>query len=172
MIKHRDGTKSIPKGDKIHVFARILHVADLYDRLATPAGQKRLPNLQVLHVMREKYAGACDPVVLRALHAVAPPYPPGGKVTLSDGTAAVVVKVDPADPFRPVVRRIKGDSFEFDGPAIPLLRTPELAVSHVAGLETAPYLPKAPVVAVDNEASARPVAANTPARAPTSTAAA
>jgi len=61
-----------------------------------------------------------------------------------------VVKVDPADPFRPVVRRIKGDSFEFDGPAIPLLRTPELAVSHVAGLETAPSLPKAPVVAVDN----------------------
>ena len=77
---------------------------------------------------------------------------------MSDGTPAVVVKVDPADPFRPIVRRIKGDGFEFDGPPIPLLRNPELHITHVGGLEAEPYLPKAPVSAPDGEVGARAAA--------------
>lgn len=41
-------------GEQIHVFARIIAAADLYDRLASMPGGKRRTNLQVLHKIRSE----------------------------------------------------------------------------------------------------------------------
>lgn len=104
--KNRDGQPSTPKGDEIHIFARILMAADLFDRLTHPPGAvEDVPNVRALKQMQEPpYRDWIDPYVLRALLAVAPAYPPGTQVTLSTGEHAVVVEWSPADPCRPVVQ--------------------------------------------------------------------
>jgi HD-GYP domain-containing protein (c-di-GMP phosphodiesterase class II) len=115
-IEHRDGTKSLPSQERIHIFARIVSVADLYDRLATPAELRpaRRPNLQVLHLLRTQYASWCDPTVLKALHLITPPFPPGSILMLSDGSNAVVVDIGYHDPYRPLVKRVIGPDLQLD----------------------------------------------------------
>lgn len=94
------------RGEEIHVFARVLMVADLFDRLCNPPGRaERVPTVRVLRWMQcEPYTSWMDPVVFRALMAVAPPYAPGKMVTLSNGDVGVVVEWSPSDPCRPVVQ--------------------------------------------------------------------
>lgn len=94
-----------PAGDKIHIFSRILFAADLYDRLATRPDGRRRAGVEVLHAMRTRYASWVDPEIFRAFAAVVPPFPPGARVRLSDGTDAVVVGPNLIDPYRPPVRR-------------------------------------------------------------------
>jgi HD-GYP domain-containing protein (c-di-GMP phosphodiesterase class II) len=110
-----------PEGQAIHVFARILFVADLYANLVRPPGTKlRRGNLEVLHAMRTRFGSVMDPMIFRTLEAVAPPFLPGSKVVLADQTTAAVVAVRPTDPYVPVVRRFTPDGAELDGPDLDL----------------------------------------------------
>jgi HD-GYP domain-containing protein (c-di-GMP phosphodiesterase class II) len=110
-----------PRGNAIHIFARILFAADLYANLAHPPGSKiRRGNLEVLHLMRTRYGKWIDPVVFRTLQAVAPPFLPGSKVVLKDKSTAAVVEVRATDPYAPVVRRFRADGAELDGPVLDL----------------------------------------------------
>jgi response regulator RpfG family c-di-GMP phosphodiesterase len=80
-IKHKDGTVAALEEKRIHVFSRIVMVADLYDRVATSTQHRaRRSNLEILHVIRTQYAAWCDPVVLNALQAITPPFPPGSRI--------------------------------------------------------------------------------------------
>lgn len=103
-------------GSNIHVFARIVAAADLYDRLRHPlhlpnsevgegeGGLQSMPAVRALRLMQsEPYRSWIDPVVLQALLAIAPPYPPGSLVVLNDGRQAVVVDLNRDEPCRPVV---------------------------------------------------------------------
>jgi HD-GYP domain-containing protein (c-di-GMP phosphodiesterase class II) len=93
-------------GSDIHVFARIVAAADLYDRLRWE-GPNPTPTVGVLRRMIEPpFSRWLDPVVLRALTSVVPPYPPGTQVTLSNGVRGVVTAWIPADPCRPTVTEI------------------------------------------------------------------
>ena len=96
-------------GEQIHVFARVLTVADLFDRLRRPPGQAATtPAVVALRAMlREPIVSWVDPVVLRALLAVAPAYGPGSQVALSTGDRGVVVDWSPADPCRPTVQILR-----------------------------------------------------------------
>lgn len=115
ITKYADGTTSCLQTARIHIFARIVATANLYDRLATPLNTKaRRSNLEILHLMRTQYASWCDPTVVKALQAITPPFPPGAIVGLSDNTSAVVVDVDSANPYRPIVRRIIGDDMQLE----------------------------------------------------------
>jgi HD-GYP domain-containing protein (c-di-GMP phosphodiesterase class II) len=107
-----------PGGEKIHIFSRILFAADLYDRLATGTDGRRRAGVEVLHLMRSQYAGWVDPEILKMFAAVVPPYPPGARVRLSDGTDAVVVSPNPIDPYRPPVRRIEGPERKLSEPIL------------------------------------------------------
>jgi HD-GYP domain-containing protein (c-di-GMP phosphodiesterase class II) len=108
--RYTDGTSSTMAGTKIHVFARILQVADLFDRLTADVERKRRrSNLEILFLMRTRYATWADPTVMQTLATVCPPFPPGSQVGLSDGTDAIVVQIEAADSYRPVVRRIVGE---------------------------------------------------------------
>ncbi len=95
-------------GSRIHVFARIIATADLYDRLRHPFGEPwPRPAVRALKMMqRPEYAGRIDPMTYRALLAVAPPYAPGSLVTLTNGARGVVVEWSTDDPCRPVVQVI------------------------------------------------------------------
>lgn len=103
-----DGTEETLAGSDIHIFARIIAGADLFDRLRHPPGadpdQRPTPVVRVLRALgRPPYARWLDPMVYKALIAVVPAYAPGSIVRLSDGRHAVVVDWFADDPCRPTV---------------------------------------------------------------------
>jgi HD-GYP domain-containing protein (c-di-GMP phosphodiesterase class II) len=107
------------RGSEIHVFARIVACADLYDRLRHPAHtpgassveHPSIPAVRALNQMREApYSRWIDPVVFLALLAVSPPYPPGSLVTLTDGRTGAIVDWSNLDPCRPTVEIIDPDN--------------------------------------------------------------
>lgn len=103
-----NGDKRGLEGEDIHVFARILTAADLFDRLRYPSpNSPPIPTVTALHKLRQKpYVDWIDPVVYRALLAVVPAYAPGTIVKLSNGERGAVTDWDPIDPCRPTVQKI------------------------------------------------------------------
>jgi HD-GYP domain-containing protein (c-di-GMP phosphodiesterase class II) len=102
-----DGRTEAVAGSQIHVYARIVAVADAFDAGSAPdqAGVEP-PRVRVLNAMLTGPETRCyDTVVLRALLAVCPPYAPGELVTLSNGLNGVVVGWDAQNPCRPRVMR-------------------------------------------------------------------
>ncbi|MCG3177825.1 MAG: hypothetical protein BIFFINMI_00145 [Phycisphaerae bacterium] len=94
-------------GERIHIFSRIVSVANWYDRRVQQAAGQGLPPIVAMKQLRSKeFAGVFDPVVFRAFSDMVPPFAIGSLVGLSDGTSAVVLIHSPDDPCRPTVRRI------------------------------------------------------------------
>lgn len=139
VTENKDGTVTKSAGEKIHIFARILQAADLYDRLCNPIKGKRRTNLEVLHLMRTQYAGRVDPRVMETVHAICPPFPPGSQVRLADGGSAVVVQVE-GDIYRPIVRRMSGDGQTLENDTI-ALKAAGVGVTHVNGVAVNQYVP-------------------------------
>ncbi len=105
---------------RIHVFARIVTVADQFDRLRFPPGRPGLPTVWALRCMLDApLIFRYDPRVLDALLAVVPPYAPGSIVTLNDGRHAVVIDHHPLRPCRPIVQLIP-DPASLTGADVPL----------------------------------------------------
>ena len=142
-LRHADGTLREIQGHRIHIFARILRVADLYDRLATTETGERRTNVEIYYRMRTDCLGFTDPVIVQALQQIAPPFPPGCRLTLSDGTSAVVTQTSAIDPFRPIVRRVTGEQLTMEGDAIDLGGdgAPEIVTIGKTAVE--PFLPVA-----------------------------
>ncbi|MEM9065448.1 MAG: HD domain-containing phosphohydrolase [Planctomycetota bacterium] len=107
----RDGQPIGQRGRRIHIFARIITACDLFDRLsyppscrASPGPPRPQPAVRTFkQMLQAPYSDWVDPMVLRGLMAVVPPYAPGTIVELSDGTNAVVVEWDRGEPCRPTV---------------------------------------------------------------------
>jgi HD-GYP domain-containing protein (c-di-GMP phosphodiesterase class II) len=141
-ITHKDGTVAALEGKRIHVFSRIVMVADLYDRVAMSTQHRgRRSNLEVLHVIRTQYAAWCDPVVLSALQAITPPFPPGSRVGLSDGSMAVVVDVHPDKPYTPRVKRMVGAEMTLEPGAIDLSLDGAPQVETIGGVPVSGMVP-------------------------------
>lgn len=131
-------------GTGIHIFARIAAVADVFDRLRHPANGNEPTQVWVLaallgHKLRTRF----DPNVLRALVEVVPPYPPGSRVTLKDGSEAIVIDHNVEDPCRPKVQRLPNN--ELPGPEdvlgeqIDLRDEPKLCIVACDGRPTEKY---------------------------------
>jgi response regulator RpfG family c-di-GMP phosphodiesterase len=141
-MKHKDDTVAALEGKRIHVFSRIVMVADLYDRLATCTQHHgRRSNLEVLHVIRTQFAAWCDPVVLNALHAITPPFPPGCRIGLSDGSMAVVVDVHPDKPYTPRVKRMVGAEMKLEAEAIDLSNDGAPQIETISGVPVMGMVP-------------------------------
>lgn len=133
--------KSGLRGDSIHVFARIVTVADQFDELRTFYSSRPRPNVAVLAQltsgrMRRRF----DPVVLRTLLEIVPAYSPGRRVTLSTGEEAFVLAWRPADPCRPKVAVIDDLEPLCRGEMPPhrlvdLAATPEVSITHSGGVD-------------------------------------
>ncbi len=91
--------------ERIHVFARIVGLAEQFDRMLHPPHLPAQPTVNVLRrLLSPEWLVRFDPHVMRALLSVVPPYPPGSAVRLSDGRVGICVDHVPVDPCRPVVR--------------------------------------------------------------------
>lgn len=93
------------RGHEIHIFARIITCADLYERYRNPPGAASpTPRVAALRRLLDEPARHwIDPVVLSGLFQVVPAYAPGTIVTLSDGRRAAVARWSPEAPCRPRV---------------------------------------------------------------------
>jgi HD-GYP domain-containing protein (c-di-GMP phosphodiesterase class II) len=144
-------------GSEIHVFARIVCVANHFDRLRRRPDGSMMPRVRVLRQMLDgQFTPRFDPVILHMLPQVAPAYPPGSMVRLSNHEHAVVVGWDPRHPCRPPVRILPpnvlaGDTMEQPGERIELLQQTDLAIVEHDGFDVAAdnfdlaeYLPHEP----------------------------
>jgi HD-GYP domain-containing protein (c-di-GMP phosphodiesterase class II) len=131
-------------GQRIHVFARILAIADLYDRLTIGPGAQRRPNVEILHLMRTQYASWLDPEIVKVLPSVIPPFPPGVRVMLSDGSEAVTVGLRPDRPYHPQVKRIESrEPLELSTNTLDLTLEKGLQIESVGGIKINGMIPTA-----------------------------
>jgi len=101
----RDGQARGLAGEDIHVLARIVCVANHFDRLRRPADGSVQPRVRVLRAMLgTRLAARFDPIVLATLPLVVPAYPPGSIVRLSSGERAVVTDWHTEAPCQPTVQ--------------------------------------------------------------------
>jgi len=90
-----------------HLFSRIVALGDAYDAMTTrrPFRREVRPD-KALAVLMQGRNKAYDPAVTKALVALLGIYPMGAVVRLSDGTTAVVFRVNKDDLLRPRVKRL------------------------------------------------------------------
>ena len=92
-------------GERIHQFARIASIADVYDAVTSERSYKAADAPSVGYDVVLRGTGtAFDPTLVQIFGKVVVPYPPGHEVRLSDGRTAIVVDAPLETPFEPTVR--------------------------------------------------------------------
>ncbi len=117
-------------GDKIHIFAKIIHVTDVYDALTS-----RRPYKDPIAISEaiEYLMGGCGTLfsqrVVEAFLKFVPVYPRGSIVRISDGREAIVVK-NCTNPLRPVIRFMDGSTVDLSADSnswnLTIVATPEM----------------------------------------------
>jgi hypothetical protein len=99
----------------------------------------------MLHRLRQEYTGRIDPIVFEALLALCPPFPPGSRVGLSDGTRAVVTVHNSDEPYKPIVRKLEADGWSMQPGPLNLAKPRMPHIISIGGKPIAPLIP-APLV--------------------------
>lgn len=93
------------RSNKIHVFARIVRIADAFDAATSTRFYRdaRSPARVLWEMTSGPYRQSYDPRLIQAFGRLVRPFPIGSKLRLRDGRYAAVVKHNHADPFKPTV---------------------------------------------------------------------
>lgn len=117
--ENEDGS-GYPNGltsDRIHPFAKIIHVADVYDALSSDRAYKKAYSCSE---SMEYLMGGCgslfDQEIVRVFMDQVPVYPKGISVILSDGREAIVSENHLGNPLRPTVRFFDGTELNLSAP--------------------------------------------------------
>ncbi len=96
-------------GQEQHLFSRIVALCDAYDAMTTrrPFRREIRPD-KALAVLMQGRDKAYDPAVTKALVALLGIYPMGAVVRISDGSTAIVFRVNKDDLLRPRVKVVVG----------------------------------------------------------------
>lgn len=98
----------IGHGD-IHLFARIVAVADVYDALTTDrAYRPKIAPHEALKIINQEAGSQFDCDVVNALTKVVVPYHIGSSVKLSNGQCGAVVRLNSSDLYKPIVCTSRG----------------------------------------------------------------
>ena len=109
--------------EKIHKYAKIIHIADVYDALITKRVYKDAINpSEALEYLMANAKSRFDKEMVTVFLQYVAPYPLGVTVELSNGKQAVVVKNNRDMLVRPTVRL-------FDGTIINLVDTLDLTIT-------------------------------------------
>lgn len=142
-------------GAEIHIFARIVAVAELFERLRNPPipapgavgrrDHRPVPTVRALRgVLDQVRAKRLDSVVFKALCSCVPAFAPGTFVTLSDGRHCVVTGWTAHQPCRPIVCPVSG--FDVDqgdlklGDPIDLSARKDLRIVQSDGIDVQAFL--------------------------------
>lgn len=102
--------------EKIHLFAKIIHIADVYDALTTKRVYKNAMNpADALEYLMANAERLFDKELVTLFMEYIAPYPLGVQVELSTGQKGIVVKNNRAMLSRPIVRLNSGDLIDLMG---------------------------------------------------------
>ena len=117
--ENEDGS-GYPKGltgDKIHPFAKILHVADVYDALSSKRPYKEAFSFsESLEYIMGAGGTMFDFEIVMAFLNYVPAYPKGITVELSDGREAIIVENNSGNRLRPIIRLMDGETLDLKSP--------------------------------------------------------
>jgi HD-GYP domain-containing protein (c-di-GMP phosphodiesterase class II) len=121
------------KGDRIHQFARIAAVADVFDAVTSERPYKpAAPNSAGVRVIEEGRGTHFDPECVETFLKTVAPCPPGTEVLLSDGRRGVVAAVPDGALDRPIVRLLPEPGEPASPPVeIALTEFPQLTFTEV-----------------------------------------
>lgn len=92
-------------GDDIHIFARIVHICDVYDALVSKRSYKGEYNpAEVVEYITMHAGHMFDLELVKLFISNVQPFPNGIEVELSNGERAIIVKNNKTYPNRPIVR--------------------------------------------------------------------
>lgn len=99
--------------EDIHRYAKIIHVADVYDALTTKRPYKKAYSIPEA---MEYLMGSCgrlfDKQIVEAFMDYVPIYPKGVTISLSDGQEGIVVENSRFRTLRPIVRLFNGTTYD------------------------------------------------------------
>ena len=94
-------------GDQIYLFAKIIHIADVYDAITSERVYKKAQSPgEAVEFLMKNSGTMFQPGFVKAFITYIPVYPKGRNVVLSDGSTAVVVENRQHHTLYPVVRRL------------------------------------------------------------------
>ncbi|UCG16693.1 MAG: HD domain-containing protein [Phycisphaerales bacterium] len=104
-------------GDKLHVFTRIVRIADAYDAATAKHVYKeaKSPARVLWEMTYGPYHRFYDPVLMTVFARLIQPFPIGAKLRLADGRYCVVTRYNRRKPFLPTVVI----AFDKDGNRLP-----------------------------------------------------
>lgn len=99
------GYPSMLKGENIHLCARIVAIADVYDALTSDrVYRKKLRPHEVLEYITALGSKHFDPNMVKEFTKYVAAFPVGTAVRLNSNERGIVVRVDKSMPLRPVIR--------------------------------------------------------------------
>ena len=99
------GYPVLPRPLPQHFASRLVALADAYDAMRSDRSyQREIPPEQALGILRQQSGKLFDPVLVSLFIRMMGAFPPGTRIRLDTGEEAVVVKANPSDPHRPIVR--------------------------------------------------------------------
>ncbi len=118
-------------GERIHQFARIAAVADVFDALTSDRSYRHaMPTHAAYDFVVERGGSDFDPQVVEVFRSCVAPFPPGTGVVLSDGSCALVKEVHQDAVKSPLVRIIMDPSGAMVPPRdVDLARSPGLTIT-------------------------------------------
>lgn len=92
-------------GDAIHVFGRIVRIADAFDAATARHvyREAKTPARALWEMTVGPYSQCYDPVLMKVFARLIQPFPVGAKLRLRDGRYAAVVRYNREEPFKPTV---------------------------------------------------------------------
>lgn len=111
-VHERPNGQGYPRGrlgTNIHPFAKMVQVADMFTALRSPRPYRAplMPYSAMECVIRQTRDRHVEPEVVRALLRIQSLFPLGSFVTLSDGSAARVLRANRTNYTRPIVQRVQ-----------------------------------------------------------------
>jgi HD-GYP domain-containing protein (c-di-GMP phosphodiesterase class II) len=103
-------------GSQILTSAKILNLADAYLSLVQPIFKDKqyLPSDAIAHLVHHAALRRFEPQVVKAFIAGLSMYPIGSQVSLDDSSEAIIVRSDPKNPLKPMVKLTGGSNTEID----------------------------------------------------------
>ncbi|QNO15287.1 HD-GYP domain-containing protein [Alkalicella caledoniensis] len=98
------------KGEAIHLFGKILAVADVYDAMSSNKNYRdKFSPFQVAEQIAQNSFGSMDPRVSRVFLDNISRFYVGNSILLSDGKIGDIIYINPSEPTRPVIKLETGD---------------------------------------------------------------
>ncbi len=108
-----------------HFASRLCTIADAYDAMRSNRSyQREMAPEKAMEVLQTQAGKMFDPALVRLFIRMMGAYPPGTRVRLDNGEEALVLKANPEDPIRPIVRVLATDAGE-GGASLRLLNLAE-----------------------------------------------